>query len=99
MSYVVQITPAAHKMLKKLPPQIRKQIVEEAQKLHDQPYLGQQLRGEFQQFYSLHIKFNNVQYRVGYEIHESLQEILIRAVGVRENFYRKLEEMKIKPFR
>ena len=97
MSYAVQITPSAHKMLKKLPPQIRKHIVEEAQKLQDQPFLGQQLHGDFQQFYSLHIKFNNVQYRVGYEIHESSQEVLIRAVGVRENFYRRLEEMKIKP--
>jgi mRNA-degrading endonuclease RelE of RelBE toxin-antitoxin system len=91
------MTSPAHKMLKKLPPQVRTYVITQTQALRDDPYLGEQLHGEFKRFYSLHMKFQNVQYRVGYEINEQRKEVIVRAVGVRENFYKRLEEMKLKP--
>ena len=97
MRYPVLMTTPAHKMLKKLPPQVRQHIIEQAQALQDNPYLGQHLHGEFSAFHSLHIQYQNVQYRVGYEIQHERQEIIVRAVAVRENFYKRLEEMKLKP--
>ena len=77
-------------MLKKLPPQVRTHVITQTQALKNNPYLAEQLHGEFKRFYSLHIKFQNVQYRVGYEIHEQRREVIVRAVGVRENFYKRL---------
>jgi mRNA-degrading endonuclease RelE of RelBE toxin-antitoxin system len=98
MPYPVLMTAAAHKMLKKLPPQVRTHVIRQTQALKDNPYLGEHLHGEFKRFYSLHMKFQNVQYRVGYEVHEQRREVIVRAVGVRENFYKRLEEMRLKPF-
>ncbi|MEO8391724.1 MAG: type II toxin-antitoxin system RelE/ParE family toxin [Chloroflexota bacterium] len=96
MPYVVLVTATAEKMLKKLPPQVKREIVQAALQLQENPRLGDSLTGELRRFRSLHIKLNNVHYRIAYEINEPHQEVLIRAVAVRENFYRRLEKMKRK---
>lgn len=65
-------------------------------KMTDNPYLGEQLKGQFRVFRSLHIKLTNVHYRVIYEVAEAQQKIYVHVVGKRENFYDRLERMKLK---
>lgn len=76
---------------------MRTHIVETALTLRDNPLLGEKLTGEFRRFRSLHTKFQNVHYRIGYEVNDERHEVVVRAVDVRENFYKRLTEMKLKP--
>ena len=93
---MVTMTSPARRMFRKLPPQVRKYLIAEAQKLSSQPNRGGQLEGRLRAFRSLHIKHNNIQYRVIYEVSDRLKEIVVRAVGKRENFYKKIQQMKLK---
>jgi mRNA-degrading endonuclease RelE of RelBE toxin-antitoxin system len=98
MSYSLLLTPAAHKMFKKLSPTVREHLYRELQILKTNPLAGQPLTGVLRVFRSFHPpKLNNVHYRVLYEIHESQQQVMVRMLGVRENFYKRAEEMKLKP--
>lgn len=96
MSYELMLMGRADKEFHKFPPQIYKKLTTEALKLKDNPTLGEQLKGNLRAFRSLHIKIQNVQYRVIYEINEAKKEIYVHAVGTRENFYVRLERMKLK---
>ncbi len=96
MRYSVTMTSPAHKMLKKLSPDIRKYIVKRAQALAQNSQLGEQLRGELRAFRSLHAVYRNTDYRVIYEINHALKEIIVRAVGSRENLYKNLRRMKLR---
>jgi mRNA-degrading endonuclease RelE of RelBE toxin-antitoxin system len=97
MSYTVLITATAAKMLKKLPTQIKTTIFEQSQILKEQPLLGEQLTGELRYFHSFHLKINNVHYRLVYEINANAKTVIVRAVGTRENFYKRLKEMRLRP--
>lgn len=97
MLYELLMSPRVEKEFSKFPFQIRATLITETLKLAGEPYLGQQLKGKFRGFRSLHIKITNVHYRVVYEAIEAQKQIYIRAVGTRENFYIRLEQMKIKP--
>lgn len=96
MPYALLMTARVEKELRQFSIHIRTPLVNETLKLAEQPHLGEQLKGRFKAFRSLHIKIGNVQYRVVYEIIESTQEIYIHALGSRENFYARLERMKLK---
>lgn len=96
MPYEVSVTKRAEKELKKLPPQIRRHVITETLKLAENPHLGEQLKGKFRAFRSLHLKIQNVQYRVVYEIKDSHNVIYVYAVGTRENFYIRLERKNLK---
>jgi mRNA-degrading endonuclease RelE of RelBE toxin-antitoxin system len=97
MGYAVTMTSPAHTMLRKLPPPIRKHLVKKAQKLSANPNLGQPLRGILRGFLSLHTVYRRTHYRIVYEINQRLEEIIVRGAGPRENLYRKLERMHLKP--
>lgn len=99
MPYALLMTSRVEKELRQFSSHIRTPLVTETLKLAEQPHLGEQLKGRFKAFRSLHINIRNVQYRVVYEIIENLQEIHIHALGSRENFYAKLERMKLKPIK
>lgn len=99
MPYELLITARAEKEIRKFPPQIRTALVTEALKLSEKPHLGEQLKGKFRAFRSLHIKLTNVHYRIVYEIVDPQNKIYVQAVGVRENFYVRLERKKIKPIK
>lgn len=96
MPYELLMTARAKKEFRKFPAHIRTPLVTETMKLAAYPQLGEQLKGRFKAFRSLHLKIQNVQYRVVYEIIEAKQEVHVHAVGVRENFYARLERMKLK---
>lgn len=96
MPYELLMTGRVEKEFRKFPSHIRDALVNETFKLADNPTLGGQLKGSFRAFRSLHLKIQNIQYRVVYEVIEEKREIYILAVGTRENFYTRLERMKLK---
>ncbi|MBI1280134.1 MAG: type II toxin-antitoxin system mRNA interferase toxin, RelE/StbE family [Anaerolineaceae bacterium] len=96
MTYELLMSARVEKEFRKFPTQVRKSLVNETLKLADNPYMGEQLKGKFRVFRSLHIKLTNVHYRVIYEVAEAQQKIHVHAVGKRENFYIRLERMKLK---
>ena len=96
MAYELLISRQTERALRKFPAHIRVTIVTETERLAEQPYLGEQLKGRFRLLRSLHIIVQRVHYRVVYEVIEATQHIHIYAVGNRENFYKKLERLKLK---
>lgn len=96
MVYVVTMTAPAHRMLRKLPPMIRKYLVAKALELAGNPYLGEQLKGELGFLRSLHTVYKSTHYRIVYEVNERLQEVIVQTVGKRENFYQKLKQQRLK---
>lgn len=97
MGYAVTMTSPAHRMLRKLPPQVRKHLIKKAQKLSAKPDLGQSLEGVLRGFLSLHTVYRRTHYRIVYEISHRLKEVIVRGAGPRENLYRKLERMHLRP--
>ena len=97
MSFTLITVPASRKALKKLPKQVRQHIVDELQKLRDNPYQCDQLKTPFQAFRSFHTKLNNTQYRVVYEVAEKEKQIILRYAASRENFYKELQRLKLQP--
>ena len=97
MLYVVTVTSPAYRMLRKLPPQVRKHLVTCAQTLPGDPLAGQQLEGKLAAFRSLHTTYNGTHYRIIYEVDDLHREIVVLAVGPRENLYDRLRRMKLKP--
>ena len=96
MPYIVLVTAVADKLFKKLPKSVKNSLVNEALALADNPLKGEQLTGELRAFRALHVKLNNVHYRIAYEVNDLTHVVLVRAVAVRENFYKRLEKMKLK---
>ena len=97
MTYTVTMTSPAHHMLRKLPPPIRRHLVVQSQRLAVNPELGERLKGTMRPFLSLHTTYKGTHYRTVYEINTRLKEGEIRGAGPRENLYRKLERLNLKP--
>ena len=97
MSYTLTITPAAHRLLRKFNQTIRQQLHKKIQRLGEKPELGQPLQGKLSHLRSYHITLNRTGYRVVYEVNHERHEIVIRAVGSREKFYRRLDRMNLEP--
>lgn len=91
--YQLVITPSAKRTAKRLPRNVRKEIVAQSQKLKENPYLGEKLSSSLHFLYSFHIKFKGVEYRLAYTIDESRKLIIVHLVGPRENFYEKLKRL------
>ena len=96
MAYELLISRQTEKAFRKFPAHIRESLIAETMKLAEQPYLGEPLKGRFRLLRSLHINIQRVQYRVVYEVIEAKKHIHVHAVGNRENFYKKLERLKLK---
>ncbi len=94
--FQIVITPSAKRTAKKLPKQIREEIIKQSQELKENPYLGEKLSGSLHFLYSFHIKFKGVEYRLAYtidNIDKSQKLIIVHLIGPRENFYEKLKRL------
>lgn len=96
MTYILSITSAAEKIFKKLPMDIQKHILNFSKILKRDPFKGQQLKGNYRRFRSLHLTYKGTPYRVVYQVMKHEKEIVIYLATTRENFYHKLDEMRIK---
>jgi mRNA-degrading endonuclease RelE of RelBE toxin-antitoxin system len=97
MVYTLNIDNPAKRVFKRLPRDIRAVLLEKAQVLKDKPLAGEQLKGKYRLLRSLHCSIKGTAYRIIYQIFPSAETIFVRFAGPRENIYRKLDEMKLKP--
>ncbi len=84
--------PAVKKDIKK----IDKAIQEEIKEIHisailSNPYIGEQLVGNFEGIYSYHFKKTRTEYRICYLISEQRKAVYVLMIGKRENFYKILK--------
>jgi mRNA-degrading endonuclease RelE of RelBE toxin-antitoxin system len=94
--YSLEFEPAAFKLFKKLPLDVKQKIAEEAKKLENNPLAGQPLKGKYNFLRSLHFSYKGSAYRIIYQVVSQTTTILVRLATTRENIYRKLGEMKVK---
>lgn len=97
MAYQLVTVPATRRVLKKLPRNVRKHLINKVQILVENPHYGEQLEGHWRFLRALHTRYKGTDYRVVYEVDNTTKQIIIRFTASRENFYRRLREMKLKP--
>lgn len=96
MPHEVVIVPAAARQLRKLPSQVRAHLVARARTLGNQPHAGKRLEGTLRAFHCLRTVYRRTHYRIVYSVQDRTAQIIIRAVGTRQNFYRELQSQKLK---
>ncbi len=99
MVYQLVTLPATRRALRHLPRDVRVHLVEALQVLATNPLFGEPLEQAWHFLRSFHTRFKGTDYRVVYEVDEARQQIILRYAASRENFYRKLHAMKLKPLR
>jgi len=77
----------AYKFIKNADKPLKEKIKQEILNIQKNPYKAEKLRNKLQDIYSHHFSFQSVQYRIAYKI---IDNIIVIAVGTRENFYRSL---------
>jgi mRNA-degrading endonuclease RelE of RelBE toxin-antitoxin system len=97
MAYRLVTVPAARKSFKKLPREARKSLIDRLEILKTNPQAGEQLERPWQVFRSFHALLAGVQYRAVYEVDLRQRLIIIRYAATRENFYKELRRLKLKP--
>lgn len=93
---LVTVAPA-RRALKKLPHPVRKHLVKESQVLTTNPNHGERLEGQWRFLRSFHTVYRRTHYRVIYEVDTRGKHIIIRYAATRENFYKTLRQLKLKP--
>ncbi len=89
--YQIHALKVTRKDLKKLPKQTSIKIVNFClPQLSKNPYLGIQLTCNLKGYFKYVFKFQNVNYRIIYQISKKEKIILIIAIGAREKFYERL---------
>jgi mRNA-degrading endonuclease RelE of RelBE toxin-antitoxin system len=97
MTYTLNIDKPALTLFKKLPTNIQRLLVEKAQVLKTNPYAGAPLQGKYRLLRSLHLTIEGTAYCIIYQVFERSETIVIRLAATRENIYRRLDAMKLKP--
>ena len=99
MAYQLVTLPVVRRSLRRLPSDVRAHLIEAMQVLCTQPLYGEALKQEWHFLRSFHTRYKGTDYRVVYEVDERGQQIILRYAASRENFYRKLHAMNLKPVR
>ncbi len=97
MRYRIYTSSSGRRSLRKLPPAVRKDLLEHIQNLAVNPTLGEPLKGTFRFLRSLHVVYQGTHYRIIYEVAEKAKEIHIHLAGSRESFYKQLVRLRLKP--
>ena len=98
MSYTLNIDKPALALFKKLPPNAQRTLINKAQVLKANPHAGEPLKGKYRLLRSLHLTIEGTAYRIVYQVFQTSETIVVRLAATRENIYKKLDEMKVKPY-
>jgi len=82
---------AVTKDLKKLDKEVLMLVDGVFQKLSENPYAGEKLRGGFSEYFSYHFKVKKIEYRIIYKIKDEQLMVYVVMIGSRENLYDKLK--------
>lgn len=77
----------AHRFIKKADKPLKEKLREEVLKISENPKIGEVLTGKLKRLRSHHFNFVRTQYRIAYEVKGN---VIVVAIGTRENFYRDL---------
>lgn len=92
MAFNIFITSIAKRSVKKLPKEIKKEIVKLCNDyIAKYPFDSEKLQKPLNDCRSFHFKINNVYYRIAYKIIKDEKRIDIILIGTRENFYKRLK--------
>ena len=91
--YEIKFSPVAEKYFKKLKEKPLKKAYHKALKqIAENPYIGEQKKGDLIEVYGYDVKYNGTNYEIAYTIHEINNKIVVVIlVGTRENFYDELK--------
>ena len=90
--YEIIILNSAAKELRKYDKPVRNKIINAMDKLAENPYIGDRLKGDLATIYSYHLKVSGVEYRIAYQIKEQEIVVIVMQIGTRENFYSELKK-------
>ena len=90
----VFITPAAERVVKKLPYDANVFVLKEFPRLlKENPFIGEQLSGPLSWLRSFHFSVNGKPYRSAYEVKEKESRVIIHYAGYRGGFYERLRRL------
>ncbi len=95
MAYELVTTPAARRALKKLPRDVRIHLIDILQNATPDPLHSPTLKAPWRFLRSFHTRYKNTDYRVAYEVKD--QQIIVHYAASRENFYRTLRQLRLRP--
>jgi len=78
---------SALKDIRKLEQSIKKELIQEIDKIKNQPDSGSPLKGDLEGYYSYSCRFAGVSYRIVYSYDCNKSLIIIEMIGSRENIY------------
>jgi len=93
--YEVVILNSAAKQLRKLGKPVKNKIIVALERIAQNPFMGERLKGDLLELYSYHLKVTGVEYRIAYQIKEQEIVVVVMQIGTRENFYDELK-MRLK---
>jgi mRNA-degrading endonuclease RelE of RelBE toxin-antitoxin system len=93
MVYTLQIDNSAFRLFRKLPKDVKDNIIDKAEILKTDPLAGQALKGKYKALRSLHFSYKGSAYRVIYQVFTKTSTVVIRLAGTRENIYRRLDRL------
>ncbi len=90
--YEIQAVQAIKRDLKKLDPQVKKEIQEiHFNNIRENPFQSYELGYAFRGLRSYHFDHKGKSYRIVYEIFQEDELVVIIMIGARESFYEKLK--------
>ena len=90
--YEVVIINSAAKQINKFDKPIKNKIIDALEKIAENPFVGEILKGDLALVYSYPLKIAGVKYRIAYQIKEQEIAVIVIQVGTRENFYEELKK-------
>lgn len=90
--YDLIILNSAARQLNKYDKTVRTKIITALEKIAENPYIGDSLKGDLAILYSYHLKVAGVEYRIAYQIKEKEIVAVVMQIGTRENFYEELKK-------
>ncbi len=86
--YKTEFHPAFPKDLRRLPKPLIKKLQEVICCIKENPDIGGKLQGDLNDYYSYHLKFGGIEYRLGYRLYDDVVYFLM--FKTRENYYEML---------
>lgn len=90
--YELVVLNSAARQLRKFDKPARSRIIAALEKIAENPYSGELLKGDLATIFSYHLKVAGIDYRIAYQVKEQEIVVLVLQIGTRENFYDELKK-------